>query len=113
MSNIVVKDFPNQVVKSFAPGNTNWNAFTDYPSGIPDNHRGVEMIMKSLNAAGTGDGSIFYYSGGQPSAPASGDAATVGLPISGSGQALTIPLRDTLYLKLGVSTDTIQILFCW
>lgn len=110
---IVVDDFPNQVVVTHAPAATTWAEFTNFPTGLPTNHRGVKFMIKTLNAAKTGDGSMCYYSSGQTTAPASGDGEEVGFPVSSSGQTLVLPLPDKLFLKLGASTDRAQILFLW
>ena len=99
---------PNKVVGSHSAANTDWNQVT-FPTGVPTHGPGILVAIKSLNAAGTGDGSLFLVNFGQDTNPPT--AATHGFPISGSGQALAIDPGTQLWIKLTASSDTVQILY--
>lgn len=101
---------PNKVVQSYSAADTNWHQVT-LPSSVPTNPEGMLIAMKSLNAAGTGDGSLFLVNFGQDTNPPT--AATHGFPISGSGQTLAIDPSWQLWIKLTASSDTVQILWLW
>lgn len=101
--------YPNQNVVSFASGDTNWTQ-VDYPDGIPANPAGCLVTMKSTDASGIADGSPFLYSAGQDGTLTAVDQ---GFLVSSSGQALTVPLPQQIWLKLTDANDRVQLLFMW
>lgn len=101
---ISVEGYPNQIVAQVASGDTAFHKIA-VPNGVPTGTLGTKVIIKCLDESGVLDGSMILVNFNQTSAP------SIGFPVSGSGQALSITFNQNLWIALTVATDIICLLF--
>lgn len=105
MSAITWPHQPNKITQQVANGNTNWTKVT-VPSGVPSPSglANVSVAMRSVNAAGTAAGSLFYVDFDKSTNP------TVGWPVVG-GEADVFTFNNDLYIKNTVAGDLIYLVW--
>lgn len=104
MANLVFNDAPNSITQALTPGDTDWHEIA-VPDTVPLPRRvNVMAAMVATGADGAAGVTLVDFN-----FPA-GISPTVGFPIL-SGTTCVFSAKNTYWYKLGVSTDTLWILW--